>query len=314
MQFPSVIDQMCQQLDWTREVGKAFTADQKGVLDSIQRLRAQAAAVGNLKSSPQQKVETKTDEGKEVITVEPADPKVVYVPQYDPQVVYVTPPTTTVVQAAPATTTVVQEDNSGDMIAAGLIGFTAGIVLNEAFDDNDDYYYPHWGGGGYPPRALPVSSTVRSRAITPRRGTTVRPHYGNTNVNINNNYYNRATNNARAVNRNTGVNTNDVRGRTEYAGAQNRAARRELERVSRRRERAQRRESTRGDLKRIPRRRECTQRRESTRGLERISRRRERAAMTRLNARARTNTAARRSRAAADERISRQHCSRPGVS
>ena len=61
------------------------------MLDSIQRLRAQAAAVGNLKTSPQQKVETKTDEGKEVITVAPADPKVVYVPQYDPQVVYVTP-------------------------------------------------------------------------------------------------------------------------------------------------------------------------------------------------------------------------------
>jgi hypothetical protein len=84
MQFPTVVDMMCQQIDWTRQLGSAFTSDQKGVLDAVQRLRAQAAQVGNLKSTPQQKVETKTENNKVVVEVKPADPTVVYVPQYDP--------------------------------------------------------------------------------------------------------------------------------------------------------------------------------------------------------------------------------------
>ena len=92
VQFPTVVDMMCQQMDWTRQLGAAFTSDQKAVLDSIQRMRAQAAHVGNLKSTPQQKVETKTENNKTVIEVKPADPTVIYVPQYNPQVVYTTPP------------------------------------------------------------------------------------------------------------------------------------------------------------------------------------------------------------------------------
>ena len=86
VQFPTVVDMMCQQIDWTRQVGSAFTSDQKGVLDAVQRLRTQAAEVGNLKSTPEQKVETKTENDKVIVEVKPADPKVVYVPQYDPQV------------------------------------------------------------------------------------------------------------------------------------------------------------------------------------------------------------------------------------
>ena len=227
VQFPSVLDMMCSQLDWTKEVGQAYTADQRGVLDSIQRLRSQAAAVGNLKSTPQQKVEKTQDEGKEVIVVQPADPKVVYVPQYNPQVVYTTPPP----PPAPATTTIVQEDNTGDMIAAGLIGFTAGIILNEAFDDHDDYY-PHWGGGAvyYPPPYRPVYPGYRPAGAYARPAN-YRYDYnrvyndarrGNVNVNIDNdNYFNRVTNNSRAVNRN--VNAKQYPGNTGYAGAQDRA-------------------------------------------------------------------------------------------
>ncbi len=227
VQFPSVLDMMCSQLDWTKEVGQAYTADQRAVLDSIQRLRTQAAAVGNLKSTPQQKVEKTQEEGKEVIVVQPADPKVVYVPQYNPQVVYTTPP-----PPAPTTTTVVQEDNTGDMIAAGLIGFTAGIILNEAFDDHDDYY-PHWGGGAvyYPPPYRPVYPGYRPA------GAYARPanyrydynrvyndvHRGNVNVNIDNdNYFNRVTHNSRAVNRDN-ANAKQYPGNTGYAGAQDRA-------------------------------------------------------------------------------------------
>ncbi len=224
--FPSVVDMMCSQLDWTKEVGQAFTADQRGVLESIQRLRTQAAAVGNLKSSPQQKVEKKEDAGKEVIVVEPADPKVVYVPQYDPQVVYTTPPPS----PAPATTVVQEGHSTGDMVAAGLIGFTAGVILNEAFDDHDDYYYPHWGGGPvyYPPPYRPVYPAYRP-ATAYVRPAGYRYDYnrvyndvqrGDVNINIDNdNYFNRATNNHRAVNRGT-TDTNEWRGQTTYRGSQ----------------------------------------------------------------------------------------------
>ena len=62
MSFPQVVDNMCQQLDWTRELGQNFQADQKGVMDAVQRKRAQAQQTGNLKSSPQMKVETKKAE------------------------------------------------------------------------------------------------------------------------------------------------------------------------------------------------------------------------------------------------------------
>jgi hypothetical protein len=230
--FPDVVDMMCSQLDWTREVGQAFTADQRGVLDSIQRLRSQAAAVGNLKSTPQQKVEEKEESGKQVIVVEPADPKVVYVPQYNPQVVYTTPP------PAPATTTVVQEGHdTGDMVAAGLIGFTAGIILNEAFDDHDDYYYPHWGGGPvyYPPPYRPVYPGYRpAGAYT--RPVNYRHSYNNINgdVNINvgnDDYFNRVTHNQRAVNRKT-TDPDEWRGQSSYRGSQAGRQDRSMDRVS----------------------------------------------------------------------------------
>ena len=139
--FPQVIDYMTGNLEWTTQLGKAFSADRSAVFGSIQRLRSKAKTAGTLKSTPQQDVETKTtSSGEQVIVIEPANPQVVYVPQYNPQVVYTQPTSTTVV---------VQESSSGDAVAAGLIGFTAGIALGAAID-NDYYYGPYgWHGGGY---------------------------------------------------------------------------------------------------------------------------------------------------------------------
>ena len=94
LQFPEALDMMCMQMAWTTELGQAFTADQGAVLDAVQRLRAQAKEVGNLASSPQLKVETESQDGKEIITVDPPSPEVVYVPKYDPQAVYAPPPAT----------------------------------------------------------------------------------------------------------------------------------------------------------------------------------------------------------------------------
>jgi Protein of unknown function (DUF3300) len=63
------------QLKWTSRLGGAFAVDLAAVFDSIQRLRAKSQAAGNLKSTPQQTVETqKTESGRQVIVIEPANP------------------------------------------------------------------------------------------------------------------------------------------------------------------------------------------------------------------------------------------------
>ncbi len=86
--FPSVMDMMGRQPDWVKSVGDAFLAQPDAVMDSVQRLRAQAQKAGNLKSTPQQKVTSSTTNDKTVVVIEPADPQVVYVPSYNPTVVY----------------------------------------------------------------------------------------------------------------------------------------------------------------------------------------------------------------------------------
>jgi hypothetical protein len=140
--FPQVVEFMATDLAWTTQLGQAFSADRGAVFASIQRLRAQSKAVGNLKSTPQQSVETRTTEsGQQVIVIEPANPQVVYVPQYNPQVVYTQAPTTT--------TVVVEKDDDDNAVVAGLVGFAAGVAIGAAID-NDYYYGPYgWHGGAY---------------------------------------------------------------------------------------------------------------------------------------------------------------------
>ena len=140
--FPQVVTKMATDIEWTTLLGQAFAADKSAVFASIQKLRHQAKDVGTLKTTAQQEVTTQTTSaGQEVIVIEPANPQVVYVPQYNPQVVYT---------QAPASTVVVVDNSSADQaVAAGLIGFTAGIAIGAAI--NNSYYYgPYvWHGGGY---------------------------------------------------------------------------------------------------------------------------------------------------------------------
>jgi hypothetical protein len=126
--FPQVVEMLVQKPDWTAQLGQAFTNNRDQVFESIQRLRAQAQSVGNLKSSPQQEVQTQTtSSGQQVIVIQPANPQVVYVPQYNPQTVYVT--------AAPP---------SPSPYAAAAVGFTMGIVIGHA---SSHYYGPYgWHG------------------------------------------------------------------------------------------------------------------------------------------------------------------------
>jgi hypothetical protein len=87
--FPEAVQRMAENIQWMTDVGNAVFAQQKDVMDAVQRMRAKAQGTGNLKTSAQQKVETQTVEGgKQVIVVEQANPETVYVPSYDPTVVY----------------------------------------------------------------------------------------------------------------------------------------------------------------------------------------------------------------------------------
>ncbi len=101
---PEVIKMMNDDLAWTMELGEAFLAQDKDVMDAMQSLRAKAQQVGTLKTSPQQVVTVtnviieKTVEQKVVVVtntivqIQPANPQVIYVPTYNPTIVYYPPP------------------------------------------------------------------------------------------------------------------------------------------------------------------------------------------------------------------------------
>jgi Protein of unknown function (DUF3300) len=89
--LPDVVKRLADDIQWTTNLGNAFLVQQSDVMDAVQRMRKKAQEKGNLKSTEQQKVETKVVESKSVIVVEQANPQVVYVPSYDPVVVYGAP-------------------------------------------------------------------------------------------------------------------------------------------------------------------------------------------------------------------------------
>ena len=89
--LPDVVKQLADNIKWTADLGNAFLAQQNDVMDAVQRMRKKASDGGNLKSSEQQKVETKVIENKQVIVIEQANPQVIYVPSYNPTVVYGAP-------------------------------------------------------------------------------------------------------------------------------------------------------------------------------------------------------------------------------
>ena len=101
--FPALIEQMDSNLAWTVELGQAFLAQPKELMDTIQSLRAKAQKAGTLRSSAQQVV-TVTNVvvvttnvtqvvyvTNQVVQVQPSNPQVVYVPSYPPAVYYPPP-------------------------------------------------------------------------------------------------------------------------------------------------------------------------------------------------------------------------------
>lgn len=88
---PQTLQMMSDKLAWTQELGDVFLAQQQDVLGAVQRLRARAAAAGNLQTTPQQKV-TRSSSGAAgsapLYVIEPAVPDTYYVPIYDPGVAF----------------------------------------------------------------------------------------------------------------------------------------------------------------------------------------------------------------------------------
>jgi uncharacterized membrane protein YgcG len=131
--FPQVLSMMNNQLSWVQQLGYAVQNQESEVMNSIQRLRAQAQEAGQLQSNAQQVVST---EGQAIIIM-PAQPDIVYVPAYNPTIVYGAWP-------YPAYPPVYWPPPPGYALAAG-IAFGVGIAVTASLWG---WARPNWGYGG----------------------------------------------------------------------------------------------------------------------------------------------------------------------
>jgi Protein of unknown function (DUF3300) len=81
--FPSVLETMSSDMDWTRDLGNAFLAQRQDVMDAVQRMRQKAKDYGYLRSNEHIAVS-----GGPYITIDPVDPAYLWVPAYDPLIVF----------------------------------------------------------------------------------------------------------------------------------------------------------------------------------------------------------------------------------
>ncbi|MFZ0940347.1 MAG: DUF3300 domain-containing protein [Candidatus Sulfotelmatobacter sp.] len=81
--FPSVLDMMASDMNWTTDLGNAFLAQRQDVMDAVQRMRQKAKDYGYLRSNDRIMVT-----GGPYIEIDPVDPAFIPVPVYDPLVVF----------------------------------------------------------------------------------------------------------------------------------------------------------------------------------------------------------------------------------
>ncbi|XDA97014.1 DUF3300 domain-containing protein [Sulfitobacter sp. LCG007] len=132
--FPDVLSDMAEHVEWTESIGTAMLAQSDDVLAAIQTLRQDAVETGALESGAEQTVEVSTDN---TVVIQPTDPQIVYVPQYQPQQVF------------PQTYAYGDPDgyerwDIGDTLASGAIAFGAFALIDDIFDDDDDWH-GYWG-------------------------------------------------------------------------------------------------------------------------------------------------------------------------
>ncbi|HEY3757397.1 MAG TPA: DUF3300 domain-containing protein [Opitutaceae bacterium] len=82
--YPSVLQWMATNIQWTQQLGAAFSAQPDQVMGAIQNLRQRALSAGTLQSNPQ--VQVVQDNGS--IRIVPTQAQVLYVPQYNPYSIY----------------------------------------------------------------------------------------------------------------------------------------------------------------------------------------------------------------------------------
>ena len=81
--FPSVLDMMASDMNWTNDLGNAFLDQQQDVMDAVQRERRKAEDFGYLRSNGQITVS-----GGPYIAIDSVNPALIPVPYYDPAIVY----------------------------------------------------------------------------------------------------------------------------------------------------------------------------------------------------------------------------------
>ena len=146
--FPDLLKRMSENLDWTKDMGDAFLGQKDDVLDAVQRMRRRAQEAGTLKSTKEQTVTQTTENNKETIIIQQADPQVVYVPQYAPSQAYgsYAPPA----PYYPA----VYGYTPGQMATASLLSFGVGVGVGALISNGCDwghgdvYVNNNYGGGG----------------------------------------------------------------------------------------------------------------------------------------------------------------------
>jgi hypothetical protein len=84
--FPSVLDMMASDMNWTSDLGNAFLSQQQQVMDAVQRQRAIAQRYGYLRSNGQVIVS-----GGPYISIVPVNPAYIVVPYYNPAIVFYPP-------------------------------------------------------------------------------------------------------------------------------------------------------------------------------------------------------------------------------
>jgi uncharacterized protein DUF3300 len=124
LQFPTVLDMMCSQMDWTRQLGEAMRESPDTVVDVVQQLRRRAMALGNLRSTLQQRVLSVPDPGGEIVSVRPVA-QYIYTPIYDPQVVFT---------ASSLERREVPGTRAGVPAVMRYVAFAAGVPVSEAFE------------------------------------------------------------------------------------------------------------------------------------------------------------------------------------
>jgi hypothetical protein len=185
-QFPTVLDQMAKNLAWTSALGDAAFNQQKDVMTAIQKLRQEAKAAGNLKTSPEIKV---VQSDPQTIVIQQANPQVVYVPSYNPTVVYGTP------YNPPGY-------SSAALVTTGLISFGVGMAIGASMNNSCcgwGYGGGGWGCNWHGGHTMYQNNVYVSRSNTFYGGNRYNnnPHYNNnwnSNRPGNNSNYNRPNN------------------------------------------------------------------------------------------------------------------------